>query len=139
MEAGNSRGPASFSLDPRVAVAPNDPGPLANIPAGGSPPGPPVAVGGQIQQAPGPAAVSLPQQPQPLAQPFNPMPSGVAELNQPGESVILTELQDVKNEVKRVVALNKLATTVLFALGCICIAYLTHKAGVKIKPVQAAS
>jgi len=140
MELSGSRGPAATSLDPTIVGVPNGAGPMANVPAGGSPPGPVAGNVAMPSAAPGPAAYALPPQamPQPVQQ-FNPMPQGVAELNAPAESILLTEMQDLKASFLHVRKLNMMQGAILFALGIACIAYLTHNAKLKINPPEVAA
>lgn len=139
---GSSSGPAATSLHPSLMQAPNGAGPMAQVPIGGGPPN--MAVGAVPGAAPGPAAFAMPPQSMPpqmqqqmMQQPvqqFNPMPPNVAELNAPAESVLLTEMQELKDAAKKVIALNRLAVVVLFSIGLAVLYYFTTKVKAKVMP-----
>lgn len=136
MEGSPTR-PASFGqLDPSV-VNGSGAGPMAAVPAGGGPGGvPPTGGAGQGQgTAPGPAAFAMPTPQQPVKQSqFNPMPPGVAELNAPAESVLLTEMQELKDAFIRVRKITLIQGLALFSIGLALIFYLASKIQTKIEP-----
>lgn len=92
--------------------------------------------------APGPAHTSIdPSKIQNgnTAQPMADVPTGDAgtqmpppQMQHPVESVLMAEMQETRNDVRKVVALNKLATTALFVVGLVCIYYLTTKLKAKL-------
>jgi hypothetical protein len=133
---GSATGPANFGqLDPAV-VNGSGSGPMAAVPAGGGPGGVPPAAGGG-GAAPGPAAFSMPGQSQPTPPPqviqqpppqamHNPMPPGFQELNAPVESILLTEIQELKESFSKVRRITVAQGAILFALGVAVIFYLTN-------------
>jgi hypothetical protein len=138
---GSAQGPASFGqLDPSV-INGSGPGPMAAVPLGGGPGGAP-PVGGGGGATPGPAAFSMPGQPQPqpqaIQQPVpqamhNPMPPGVQELNAPVESILLTEIQELKDSFQKVRRITVAQGAILFALGVAVIFYLTNSIKAKVE------
>lgn len=133
---GSSTGPANFGqLDPSV-VNGSGPGPMMSVPAGGTSPGVGGGVGGGA--APGPAAVSLPgvqqQTPQQAVQqpvqqpvqppPYNPMPPGVAELNNPAGAIAQLNLDELQAKYDRVRKLAVSSTTALIAIGVLAAMFL---------------
>lgn len=139
---GSSSGPAATSLHPSLMQAPNGAGPMAQVPIGGGPPN--MGIGTVQGAAPGPAAFAMPPQsmPQQMQQPmmqqpvqqFNPMPPNVAELNAPAESVLLTEMQELKDAAKKVIAFNRLAAMALFCIGLTVIYYMSSKIKARVVP-----
>lgn len=138
---GSSAGPASFGqLDPSI-VNGSGPGPMAAVPIGGGPGSP---GGGGIPQSmptPGPAATAMPtpqpqpqviQSPPPYPNALNPMPPNVPELNAPSESVLLTEMQELKSQFKHVRKITVAQGAILFCLGVAVIFYLTNSVKAKV-------
>lgn len=132
-----STGPANFGqLDPTV-INGSGQGPMAQVPVGSGPGGVPNA---QPMPTPGPAATAFPTQ-QPIAQPqsrptpppFNPMPPNVQELNAPAESVLLTEMQELKDQFKHVRKITVAQGAILFCLGVAVIFYFTSSVKAKVE------
>lgn len=137
---GSATGPANFGqLDPSV-VNGSGSGPMAAVPQGGGPGGAPPNGGGQ-GATPGPAAFSMPgQEPQqaPIQQPVpqvihNPMPPGIQELNAPVESILLTELQEMKAQFKHVRKITMMQGMALTCISLAVIFYLSNTIKAKVE------
>lgn len=142
MEGSSPQRPANFgALDPSI-VNGSGPGPMAQVPVGGGPGGAPAPA--MAAAAPGPAAFSMPTPPQPaqqqpvpqppVQQPYNPMPPGVAELNAPVESILLTELQELKDAFRHVRKITLVQGAALFCIALAVIFYLSNSLQSKITP-----
>jgi hypothetical protein len=84
----------------------------------------------------------IPQQPMqqpiqpPAPQPYNAMPPGVAELNAPVESILLTELQELKDAFKHVRKITLYQGLALFCISLAVIFYLSNSLQTKISPPE---
>lgn len=131
-----SQRPASFGQLDSSVVNGSGPGAMASVPA----PGTPVSGGGamppQAMPTPGPAATAMaqPQMPMPPTPPpvYNPMPPGIPELNEPAESVLLTELQELKAAAQAAIKLNRIYALLLLGAGMAMIYYIGSNVKAKV-------